>query len=289
MSINPNWLPPEHLSPSQVSTLLTCGEQYRLTRVEHVPERPMWAGIGGSAVHLATEHRDRQLYAGEEQTPAEEAFKLYWEQAHDEAKQFHPEFEDEDYYCSGRVSKEWPKKENPDWWAVKGPAFIDSWSLWLKESDLSFWEYADETGELQPGIEVPAWAYLDNEGELLVVQSHIDRVLVDGNGTLYIVDIKTGSMTPAFPMQMALNNLGLEHQHGAQAAYAGFWSARKGGVASWTPLERYSSEWLWEQVWKAKQIRDQQLFIPQPGNLCNSACGVRQHCVAMGGTPFVKE
>lgn len=64
MTYNPDWIPPEYLSPSQISSLLTCGEQYRLTRVEHAPERPMWAGIGGSAVHRMTEDLDREAYRG---------------------------------------------------------------------------------------------------------------------------------------------------------------------------------------------------------------------------------
>lgn len=54
---------PLYLSPSQIKSLLTCGEQFRLNRVEHVPERPMWASIGGSTVHKVTEVIDRELWA----------------------------------------------------------------------------------------------------------------------------------------------------------------------------------------------------------------------------------
>ena len=53
---------PLYLSPSQVSSLLTCGEQFRLGRLERVPERPMWASIGGSTVHKVTEILDREKY-----------------------------------------------------------------------------------------------------------------------------------------------------------------------------------------------------------------------------------
>jgi hypothetical protein len=56
---------PKYLSPSQVSGLLTCGEQFRLTRVERAPERPMWAGIGGSTVHRVTEILDREKWEAE--------------------------------------------------------------------------------------------------------------------------------------------------------------------------------------------------------------------------------
>lgn len=53
---------PKHLSPSSINTLLTCGEQFRLERVVRVPQRPMWASIGGSTVHKVTEALDREWY-----------------------------------------------------------------------------------------------------------------------------------------------------------------------------------------------------------------------------------
>lgn len=53
---------PEHMSPSQIGSLLTCGEKFRLERVKRVPSRPMWAGIGGSVVHKLTEELDREWY-----------------------------------------------------------------------------------------------------------------------------------------------------------------------------------------------------------------------------------
>ena len=53
---------PLYLSPSQINGLLMCVEQFRLTRLLHVPERPMWASIGGSAVHKITEILDYQKW-----------------------------------------------------------------------------------------------------------------------------------------------------------------------------------------------------------------------------------
>jgi hypothetical protein len=43
-----------------------CGEQFRLTRQLHVPERPMWASIGGSTVHTVTELLDKEKWASEQ-------------------------------------------------------------------------------------------------------------------------------------------------------------------------------------------------------------------------------
>src|SRR5438874_2553091 len=50
--------PPEHMSHSQATSFLSCGEQYRLEKVVRVPQVPGWALVGGSALHLATEYYD---------------------------------------------------------------------------------------------------------------------------------------------------------------------------------------------------------------------------------------
>jgi hypothetical protein len=286
--VNPDWLPPAYLSPSQISSLTTCGEQYRLTRVEGAPERPMWAGIGGSTVHKITEILDLNAYDGlTEGMTIEELWERVWNECFDEAKERHPEFDPEDYYRSGRVSKEWPEKETPEWWAVKGPSFVKQWIMWRDNNGLSIWETLDEeTGELRPAIELEVNAYGPDD---LYVKSVIDRVYIDQEGDLRIVDLKTGSHTDAWPRQMAYNALGVSCQHGEQPRYAGFWKARSGGIPEWFDLSVFTEEWLWEQAHKARAIRDQQLFLAAPNNLCKSACGVSQWCVAMGGTPFFRK
>lgn len=228
-----------------------------------------------------------------------EHWDAYWQEALDDQLQRHPEFDPEDYYVSGRASKLWPKKETPEWWAENGPKFVKSWEHWRVNCGMKLWEHPnEETGELAPGIEVECWAYgpkymdrdgIEIPGTQLIVRSIIDRVFVDDAGDLRIVDLKTGSSTPAWPQQLALNNLCLKYQYGVSARYGGFWKARQGGVPKWHDLTIYTDEFLWDTVWKAKQIRDRQLFIPHPNNLCTSACGVSQFCLAMGGTPPVLE
>lgn len=286
--MNKDWIPPAYLSPSQISSLTTCGEQYRLTRVEHAPERPMWGGIGGSTVHRVTELLDLGHYRGMEWAAPdlEVMWATVWEEALDEAKERNPEFDPDDYYRSGRASKDWPDKETPEWWAKKGPEFVKQWVMWRDNSGLEIWEIPnEETGELEPAIELEVNAYGPDD---LHIKSVIDRVYVDPEGNLRIVDLKTGSHTDAWPRQMAYNALGIWCQYSEQTRWAGFWKARSGGVPQWFDLSVFSEQWLWEQAWKARQIRDQQLFLAAPTNLCATACGVRQWCVAMGGTPYFK-
>jgi hypothetical protein len=61
ITINGYELPP-HVSYSSLTTYLDCGWKYYLTRVEKVSEIPAWYLVGGSAVHVATELYDRDLY-----------------------------------------------------------------------------------------------------------------------------------------------------------------------------------------------------------------------------------
>jgi len=241
----------------------------------------MWAGIGGSTVHRVTEMID----LGDERG-INELWSIVWQECYDEAVERSPQYEPSEYYRSGRASKDWPEKETPEWWSLKGPEFIKQWIMWRDNCGLKIWEYPDEDGELKPAVEVEVWAYGPED---LQIRSIIDRVYVNDAGELYIVDLKTGSHTDAWPRQMAYNALGVLGTFEVQPRWAGFWKARSGGVPEWFDLSVFTEEWLWEQAWKAREIRDQQLFLAVPGNLCKSACGVARFCVAMGGTPFFRK
>lgn len=52
---------PVHVSHSQITTWLTCGWKYYLSKVEELPESGSWWLVGGSSVHEATETIDRAL------------------------------------------------------------------------------------------------------------------------------------------------------------------------------------------------------------------------------------
>lgn len=60
---------PDYISYSQYETYLACGEKYRLTRIEQVPEQPAWYLVGGSAVHEATEAYDKARWEAKNVIP----------------------------------------------------------------------------------------------------------------------------------------------------------------------------------------------------------------------------
>lgn len=51
-----------HISYSQYSEYVGCGERYRLTRLVGVKEDPAYWFAGGSALHEATEAIDKALF-----------------------------------------------------------------------------------------------------------------------------------------------------------------------------------------------------------------------------------
>ena len=53
---------PKHLSFSTISTYRMCGKKFFLTKVLQLEERPLLAGIGGNAVHEASEAIDRLIW-----------------------------------------------------------------------------------------------------------------------------------------------------------------------------------------------------------------------------------
>lgn len=213
-----------------------------------------------------------------------------WNEVAHETEERQPSFSPMDYYRSGRASKANPDKEDPRWWAENGPRFVQSWTQWRKASGLRIAEFPGTEGEAVPGIELEVWAtgkYSPYDGSELMVKSVIDRVLIhEVEAETFIVDIKTGSMTAPWPLQMALNNLCLKSTFGPEfgATWAGFWSARKGGISpQWFRLDTFTDEMLWDQVAKAKFIRDNQAFLANPNQLCVNACGVKQFCTFAGG------
>lgn len=186
-----------------------------------------------------------------------------------------------DFYVSGRRSKAYPDKETPAWWAEHGPKFVKAWEAWRDNCGMDIWTAPDG----KPAIELEVRAHRGHYQVLSV----IDRVFIDQDDELYIIDLKSGSQTPAWPRQMALNNLGLRHQYGVEARYAGFWNPRKGGIVDgFTDIRHLDEEWMWRQVEMAYDIRDRGNFVAQPTMLCKTACGVRDYCRAMDGPLFLE-
>ena len=255
-----------YLSFSSLESWLTCGERYRLEKVIGVASTKAWYLLGGSAVHEATEIIDKAYLAGEEQPTADEAWNTAW------AKQIATLEANEEVRAGGRVSKEWPEKENAAWWSHHGPTFTQSWVDWRDKQIADGWQLLEVEHAFQ--IELGT----------VPVRGFIDRILADANGQVHVVDLKTGSHTPAGALQLGVYSLGYEANTGVKATIGEYFMNRKGQPSPSESLLKYTPEVVGKWFDMARRAIEAEVFVPHVTAMCGS-CSVQKFCVARGGTP----
>lgn len=264
----------DRLSHSTVDSFLTCGEKLRLTKIEKIPQTPMWASVGGSAVHRATECLDLADFGLEEDDATftfEDAFEV--EIAEQEARTGIPQSE---WIRTGRASKDWPDKQGKDWWLFNGQAQVNGWRSFLERSP---WQVMILPSG-QPAVEVSFEAEIGG----VPVLGYVDRVLeeVRRPEIRAVVDLKSGSREPKSPRQLGGYGLGLKRTLGLDITWGFYFMTRKMATSEPADLTRYHDGSLdhdYAKVWAAIQA---EAFIPHPGDLCG-VCGVRDYCREMGG------
>jgi len=269
---------PGHMSYSQANTLSTCSYQWYLGRGRRVPEQPNWGSVGGSAVHDVTEQYDKALWAGNPLT--DETLTDVFHDTLDEQiaeREHFSKFDRSEFHVGGRASKQWPNKENEDWWRENGVAMVKSWKAWRQVCPWELAEVPDpETGELVPAIEVGMEVDL-GEGP---IKAFIDRVFTY-QGNLVVLDLKTNAREPESAKQLDLYAVMYEKLFGAKPATGVFWMGRTGATGSLYPLNASAEQFSYEFD-AARRIIEARAFIPKVSSLCRG-CGVREYCYAVGG------
>jgi CRISPR/Cas system-associated exonuclease Cas4 (RecB family) len=260
---------PSHLSYSQISSMLRCGEAWRLERGLHLPEDPAWALVGGSAVHKASEFIDFE----QETDPTQAFVNAFDDCITAEIDKAPEEFRDPNgWRASGRPSKAWPNKEDESWWRANGPLFVGNWVNWRRNSPLEIWR--DDDGKL--AIELEATVEIAG----MPVKVFIDRVMTGAAG-LVVVDLKSGG-PPKDGMQLAIYAHALNQVYGMDVRFGQYWMARDGATSASYPVSEWPMERLAYVFSGVRKMQEQNIFIPNRTNMCVS-CGVRRYCLAFGG------
>jgi putative RecB family exonuclease len=260
---------PEYLSYSGLSSYNTCGEQYRLDRIVGLPDLPGVYHAGGTAVHLATAAKD---WATLGSTDPVLSFNEYFNQAMEEQEQETGTTRDQ-WKVAGRK----PNVEDIPWWRLNGGSFVASWGRWFNNTGWTTWITPDGEPAIELGMEEPI-------GD---VPSHgfIDRVLVDDQGELVVVDLKTGK-PPKDRLQLATYASYINSRYGVNCTRGGYWMARGGiltGKHDLSPLLDGRLEYEYSQAWKGIE---NEIFPAKPSGLCANWCPFNKYCYSYSpGSP----
>jgi hypothetical protein len=245
---------PDWLSHSALSQYLACSYQFKLQRIDELPQAPAWFFIGGSAVHLATQRMDeRNAYPY-----SEDQLRHIWSEAFDEeiAKAY-----------VGRPTAKWPDGQRYKYWDDRGYSAVKAWHEWRGVSREA---YGDPTHiEEEVEFQLPSG---------IIVKGYIDRVF-KWNDTFFPLDIKTGTRRPSSPIQLALYRLGIAKKLDLPAAPFGAWWMGKDGQEYTVALDHIS---LYDIDYYAQQFVkgvEQEVFIPSLGDACFN-CPFTKQCFA---------
>lgn len=257
----------DHLSYSQITNWLHCGEQYRLTRVAKLQEHPSWWLAGGSAVHEATEAYD----LGKKWTNPKDMFTKHFEA---NRPVMDGRFEGLQPRASGRG------KEDDAWWLANGPNMVQRWIDWREKGGWTPLDMAQVTGKAKPHPSVE----LDITGTIAghKVVAYLDRVMVNKDGEAMILDIKSGGRKPDSNLQLGFYSNLLSKKFGVQITTGAYWMARKGEVPEVVDLTKYDERLLERMVVGLAKAKMLGVYIPNVTNMCKS-CAVNYACAAWGG------
>jgi hypothetical protein len=266
-------MPLERLSHSTVSSLGDCGEKVRLLKVAHVPAIPMWASVGGSAVHNATAALDLGDFGftAEGYPNFPDAFR-----AEIELQEERTGIPQSEWRATGKATAANPDKEDRKWWEKKGPEFVENWRRFFLASPY----IVAITPDGEPAVEIELNGTLGGAP----VKGYLDRVFETPNGELLIVDLKTGVRWPK-PKQLVTYRILLGQRFGLEwHPRWGFYfmnrSAQMTGPENLEALDDGSIEYEYQMAWTMTQ---NEVYLPNTTSGWCSTCEVKPYCYAVGG------
>lgn len=179
-----------------------------------------------------------------------------------------------EWRSAGRKSKEWPDKENDEFWKAMGPGMAQSYIDWRNESEWRIWEPQEGMPAIELGMRVPIGG--------VTVKAVVDRVFITPSGELVIVDLKTGSRTPDSDLQLGFYACAIEVAFGVRPKWGGYYKNRDGKLLPLIDLDHYSLELLAYWLRDYARAREQGIYLPNLGGHCNT-CGVAFACAAKNG------
>lgn len=252
---------PTSLSPSRVESFLSCPMAFRFASIEQLPEPPAEHSTKGSLVHRALELLFTEPSHGRDLAAARVAF--------DRAV---VEFRADPEFTGLRLDE------------TKEAAFLaDAWVLVER-----YFEMEDPRTVRDIGIELRLSATVGD----LELRGIIDRLELDDEGRLVVVDYKTGRVPGPKYEQDRMNGVHFysflcQEVLGERPVEVRLMYLRGGRTITATPTAQSvrflttRTTAVWKAIAAACTSGD---FQPKQGPLCN-LCAFRDWCPAFGGSP----
>jgi hypothetical protein len=265
----------QHRSYSQLNQVRTCGESYRLARIEGLPERPNVPAVMGRVFHTVSEHIDKLICAGEGSSVGQLVDATVGVVAETLAGETNAAI---DGYGPVETWLHYGNQDYAQWQAEILPRTVRNYIEWrLSRTDLSLLELPD----FGPAIEVPV-EYTTGD---LLVRGYVDRIFVGLNGVPLVLDFKTGKK-PETVEQLATYRLALRQQYGRDFRWGAYLYGINGGTSSRGgkpvfagpyDLDCLSEDSTSRTYLEADRAIKHGIFIPHPQDFCFH-CGVQEHC-----------
>ena len=261
----------EHLSHSQLTSWLRCGKAYELNRIMKAPRQPAVWTAAGVALHETLDNINRSYVAGEDLN-----IKKTWDASYESTLsriENETGVSREHWKCGGRVSKEKPQKENSVWWGHEGYRELMEYQQWLRTSG---WKVTEFDGIVMSEFETTA-IFGDVE-----VKGFLDAVMKAPDGSLVVVDAKSGTRVPSNVTQLALYAVALKKTLGVDIKHGAFFMTRKAEMTDTFDLTKYTDKFFTSLFSGLAKAKEEKIFLPNPGEACFT-CDVRSSCFTVGG------
>ena len=268
---------PKTLSPSKVSTFKDCALRFRLSAIDRLPEAPSVAATRGTMVHLALEHLMRR-------PPAERTVDAALDDLHRAHREMadHPDVtglgldaeQDAAFVASAeQLVRNYFRLEDPT--QVRG-------------NGLELMLGTDVTVDVRHRDVAGRWA---TQAHHLRLRGIIDRLDIDDDGEITVVDYKTGRAPSERFEQGSLSGVHFyaylcERFFGKAPARVQLLYLADPVTITATPSAQSIRglgkrvEAIWTTV---VQACEKESFRPNPGKLC-SYCSYQAYCPAQGGS-----
>lgn len=251
---------PRRWSFSALEDYTSCGEKFRLKRIEHVPATVYLNAVAGTAFHSWSADYDRGKDDG--------YWPGYLDQAIEEERNGTPL---ESMRVSGRRTQATPNKEDYDHWRnTLGPDLCARYVEWVDDKRVATGLPPDASGNTV-GIEYELNFTI---GETKV-KSFIDRLFDYLDDTILVVDIKAGARKQT-TVQLPTYVLGAK-QAGVNASHGSLYYARRGTHTDPEDFSRWDEHRLSYLYEQAATMEAQGFYLPRPSEECHW-CSVAAHC-----------